>query len=436
MSRLLYTLFYYSLTPLLFLRLLLKHRKSRAYKEQRQDLRLAERFGFFSAPDFSTRPVWFHTVSVGEFIAALPLIQQLRQQYPRFPLVITCTTTTGSAQICKTFAAEIKAGTVFHVYLPYDLPGAMQRFMQQTRPFLGLIMETEIWPNLLHTAQHLSIPVWLLNARMSVRSARGYSRFPGLSKMALQQFAGIAAQDAMDAGRLKALGARDETLYITGSIKFDLKLNPQHQQAGAALRKQLQWQDNKVLIAASTHKGEDEILLRVYQQLKSQHNNLVMIIVPRHPERFQAVAQLLNSVPSLRVVKRSEMEHHVLQTPVDLLLGDSMGEMMLFYACADIVFMGGTLVATGGHNILEPAALQRAIVYGPHMFNFNAINDLFLHYDAARQVADEAALVNVLDSLLSDDKQAAAMAQRATKLMRRNAGALDKILSLLEPALK
>ncbi len=434
MSRLLYSLFYYSLTPLLFLRLLIKHRKSSGYKDQRQDLRLAERFGVFSAPDFTTQPIWFHTVSVGEFIAALPLIKKLRQQYPQYPLLITCTTTTGSAQICKTFTDEIKAGKIFHIYLPYDLPGAMQRFLQQTRPCLGLIMETEIWPNLLHTAQHLAIPVWLLNARMSERSAKGYSRFPHLTKTALQQFTGIAAQNAMDAARLKELGAAADSLHITGSIKFDLNINQQNLQDGQALRKQLHWQDKKVLIAASTHKGEDEILLRVYQQLKMKHENLVMIIVPRHPERFQAVAQLLNST-ELNIAQRSQMNDRV-QLPIDILLGDSMGEMMLFYACADIVFMGGTLVATGGHNILEPAALGRAIVYGPHMFNFTAINELFLHYDAACQVNDEVALEQTLEALLADNKLAEAMADRAKDLMAQNAGALDKILTLLQPLLK
>ena len=245
MSRFFYSLLYYCLTPLLFLRLLLKHQKSSAYKEQRQTLRLAERLGFFPKHTTMTMqqsPVWFHTVSVGEFIAALPLIRQVKQDYPQLPLLITCTTTTGSAQIIKIFSAEIKQGNIAHVYLPYDLPGAMQRFLSNINPRLGIIMETEIWPNLLNQAQQFNIPIWLLNARLSARSARGYQRIHWLMHNALQQFTGIAAQDKLGAERLIKLGAREASLSVTGSIKFDIQLDPQELQAGKILRQQLHWQ--------------------------------------------------------------------------------------------------------------------------------------------------------------------------------------------------
>ena len=441
MPRLLYTLLYYCLTPALFLRLLIKHQKSSAYKEQRQSLRLAERFGFFSTAQFASKinnmslsPVWFHTVSVGEFLATLPLIKQLKQDYPQYPIVITCTTTTGSAQITKTFSEEIKSGYVLHVYLPYDLPGAMRRFLKAIKPRLGIIMETEIWPNLLHVCQQLDVPLWLLNARMSERSARGYARFPNLTKTTLKQFSGIAAQNVMDANRLKDLGANENSLHITGSIKFDLKINPEDINAGTVLREQLHWQDKSVLIAASTHKGEDEILLSVYQKLKKQHSNLVMIVVPRHPERFETVYQLLSGA-TFNVLKRSQMQSEI-QAPADILLGDSMGEMMRYFACADVVFMGGTMVPTGGHNILEPAALGLPIVCGPHMFNFSAINELFLQDDAILQVADIESLENTLDVILSDKQMAVAMGERAKKLMAQNSGALNKMMGLLNPYLK
>lgn len=440
MSRLLYTLLYYCLTPLLFLRLLIKHQKSSAYKEQRQPLRLAERLGFFVKPEFKDKeqaPVWFHTVSVGEFIAALPLIRQVMQDYPQYPLVITCTTTTGSAQIIKTFSTEIKQGKIFHVYLPYDLPGSMRRFFKKTRPRLGIIMETEIWPNLLAAAQQMSIPMWLLNARMSVRSAKGYSRIKGLTQTALGQFSGIAVQNILDAERLKKLGANQDSLSITGSIKFDIQLNPEDIKAGKNLRQQLQWQDRQVLIAASTHKGEDEILLTVYQKLKQLHPQLVMIVVPRHPERFQSVYQLLN-VENIKLIKRSLISDKGINQDktVDILLGDSMGEMIRYFACADLVFMGGTLVPTGGHNLLEPAAMGLPIVYGPHMFNFNAISELFLHYQAALQVADHESLEQALNNLLVDKAGADIMAGQAKQLIQQNAGAMAKMMQLLKPFLQ
>jgi len=428
-----YTVLYYCLTPLFFLRLLIKHQKSRAYKEQRQDLRLSERLGFFKKPQWSYDPIWLHTVSVGELIATLPLIKKIRHTAPLCPLVITCTTTTGSAQIVKLFAEEIAQGQIFHVYLPYDLPGAMQRFLKAIHPRLGIIMETEIWPNLLNKTQQLKIPMWLLNARLSERSARGYQRVQALIQAALQQFTGIAAQDHLDAQRLLALGANKTSLSITGSIKFDIQLNHKDIIAGKQLRKQLHWQDKTVLIAASTHKGEDEILLAVYKQLKVQHPSLCLIIVPRHPERFQSVYQLLQAESSFNVLKRSQI--NTVHSLTDILLGDSMGEMIRYFSCADIVFMGGTLMPIGGHNILEPAALGLPIIVGHQMFNFNAINTLFLHYHAALQVAHVDELQQVLSDLLSDPKKAEKMAHNAQQLIAKNAGAVDKMMVLLKPYL-
>lgn len=438
MARFLYTALYYCLTPFLFLRLLIKHQKSHAYKEQRQALRLAERLGFFTKAkaidNAAIDPIWFHTVSVGEFIATLPLIRQIMQDYPQYPLLITCTTTTGSAQIIKTFSSEIQQAKIFHVYLPYDLPGAMRLFLKNTHPHLAIIMETEIWPNLLVVTQQMEIPIWLLNARLSARSAKGYTRIKGLIAPSLKRFTGIAAQDELDAQRLTKLGADTSSLTITGSIKFDIKLNDDDIQMGKALRRQLHWQDKKVLIAASTHQGEDEILLRVYQALKQDHADLVLIIVPRHPERFQAVYQLLN-VMNTAVLKRSTMKNESHTMAVDILLGDSMGEMIRYFSCADLVFMGGSMVETGGHNILEPAAMGLPIVYGPYMFNFNAINDLFLNYHAAKQVPDEETLKEVINLLLTDKALATQMGQQGKQLVEKNRGSVDKMISLLKPYL-
>jgi len=438
MARFLYTLLYYCLSPFLFIRLLVKHRKSHAYKEQRQSLRLLERLGIFSKPPPGNNPVWLHTVSVGEFIAALPLIRKIRADYPHYPLLITCTTTTGSAQIIKTFAQEIQQKKIIHVYLPYDLPGAMQRFLQTIQPRLGIIMETEIWPNLLHTASKLMIPMCLLNARLSARSVQGYRRIMPLIQPAIEQFSVLAAQHEQDAQRLLKLGANEQSLTTTGSIKFDIQLNQDDIRAGKALRKQLCWLDKKVLIAASTHKGEDEILLSIYRTLKQQYPQLKLIVVPRHPERFQTVYQLLQG-ENIIVVKRSELsagfEPLAENSIADILLGDSMGEMIRYFSCADIVFMGGTLLPTGGHNILEPAALGLPIVYGSYMFNFNAINDLFLQHQAALQLADQESLLQALDGLISDKDKAGKMAHNARQLITQNSGAVNKMMALLKPYL-
>ncbi len=439
MQRFLYSSLYYLLTPLLFLRLLLKHQKSADYKTLRQPLRLAERLGIFTQPLFALvrQPVWIHTVSVGEFLATRPLINKLLEDYPDYPLVITCTTTTGSAQILKTFAQEIAQQRIFHCYLPYDLPGSVRRFLNRTNPSLGLIMETEIWPNLLLECERRKLPVWLLNARMSARSAKGYARFGRLTKNTLQKFTGIAAQDVLDAGRLKELGADENTLHITGSIKFDIKVQPEDLAAGQALRWQLHWQTKMVLVAASTHKGEDKQILEIFQNLRVKHPELVLLVVPRHPERFQSVYQMLSeNAMGLTTIKRTEIASAsaIEQTiSPDILLGDSMGEMMHYFACSDLVFMGGTLVPVGGHNILEPAALELPIVYGPHIFNFYAINELFLQYQAARQVQDTTELEQVLDSLLSDKEERNGLAEKAHQLIEQNAGALDKIMALIKP---
>jgi 3-deoxy-D-manno-octulosonic-acid transferase len=438
-SLLFYRLLHYFLTPFLLLRLLFKHQKSRSYTEQRQSLRLAERFGVFKRPKFSSElsqpPIWFHTVSVGEFIASLPLIRKMMQDYPLHPILITCTTTTGSAQIIKIFTTDIQQGHVFHCYLPYDLPGSMKRFLQRTQPCLGLIMETEIWPNMLHVAKQMSIPLWLLNARMSARSAKGYCRVSKLIGDALQQFSGIAAQDILDAQRLSQLGACEHTLHVTGSIKFDIQLDPNDCEKGLVLRKRLCWQDKHVLIAASTHNGEDDLCLRVFRALRQQYPQLVMIIVPRHPERFQSVYQLLND-SNFNVIKRSAINDTLSNaSATDVLLGDSMGEMMHYFACADLVFMGGTLVSTGGHNILEPAAMGLPIVYGPYMFNFSAINELFLHHQAARQVSDVDSLEKTLSELLGNKKRADKLAHNAQQLIKNNAGAMANNLALLKPYL-
>ena len=437
MARYLYSLLYYCLTPLFFLRLIIKHKKSKYYKNQRQDLRLAERLGFFDIDKFKRKnnnpAIVIHTVYVGEFIASLPLIKSIQKNYPQFPIVISCTTTTGSAQIIKTFKQEISDNTIFHVYLAYDLPGSMQRFLTKIKPQLVLIMETEIWPNLLHYCQQYGINTCLVNARLSERSAKGYARFAKLSNEVLQNFNLILAQNNLDAQRLIKLGASADQVFITGSIKFDIQLKNEDISKGHLLRKKLNWLDKKVLIAASTHQGEDEQIYTIFTQLRQTFPDCVLIIVPRHPERFSAVYQLLND-GKYQLMKRSRLKGSSKKT-IDILLGDTMGEMIQYFSCADIVFMGGTLVATGGHNILEPAAMSLAIIYGPHMFNFQSINDLFLTQQAAIQVEDSEKLLRQLKVLLGQTTQAQEMGKKARQIIDHNTGSVDRIMTHLHPFL-
>jgi len=429
--RILYSLFFYLLTPLLFLRLALKVKKAKDYQVYSQQGRWRERLGWLPTSHFKVAPIWFHTVSVGEFIAALPLIRQVIENHPNIPIVITTTTLTGSEQVLKIFAEQ-----VYHVYLPWDLPHAMQHFYRHLKPRVGLIMETEIWPNLIHHAKQQNIPLVLLNARMSERSARGYSRIGNLTKTMLEDFTAICVQSVEDGKRFLQLGARQDALHISGSIKFDLNVDETLKDKSKSLRHFLNWQDKLVLIAASTHNTEDEIILRVYERLKNTFPQLVLLIVPRHPERFKQIHTLCQEF-GFSVQKRSVIDSELLAAGIkidattQILLGDSMGEMMLYYNLSDIVVMGGTFMPNGGHNILEPAALGLPLFYGSSMFNFKTINETFLQQQAAVQVANEENLYKTLHEYLQEPQRLEKLGKNALKLMEENAGARDKMYQVV-----
>ncbi len=418
--RRLYSLVLSILAPLVLLRLWLRGRRAPAYRR-----RWAERFGYVDK--VAGHPVWIHAVSVGEAQAAAPMIKTLLERYPDIPLLVTTTTPTGSARVKALFGEQ-----VHHVYMPYDLPGAVKRFLLRVQPRLVLIMETEIWPNLFHFCHRDGVPVVIANARMSERSAKGYGRFPGLTTRTLANVTVIAAQDQRDAARFAEIGAVAERIVVTGSIKFDITLPASLREQGEVLRRETLGQNRPVWIAASTHAGEDELILDAFALVREREPSALLVLVPRHPERFEQVVALSRE-HGYRVVQRSEGV--ACRPETEVFVGDTMGEMMLFYAASDVAFIGGSLVPVGGHNVLEAAALALPIVYGPHMFNFEAIHKLFIEVGAARQIRNVDDLADVVATWLGDADQRCRVGQQGLRLVQGNRGALARLLAIIEQQL-
>ena len=416
MNRTLYTLLFHLGLPLVAIRLWLRARKAPAYAR-----RIGERFAM-NLPAMQPGGIWVHAVSVGESIAAAPMIRELLKRYPQLPITVTCMTPTGSERIQALFANEPR---IQHCYLPYDLPWAAARFLERVKPKLGVIMETELWPNHIHQCAKRGIPVALANARLSERSARGYARFAGLTRPMLEEMSLIAVQTEAEAERFRLLGARPECVEVTGSIKFDLSIDPQLLIKARELREQWQAQERPVWIAASTHEGEDEIVLAAHRQLLASYPNALLILVPRHPERFNSVFELCRR-EGFATVRRSSGESVEAQTQV--LLGDTMGELLFLYALADSAFVGGSLVPNGGHNLLEPAALAKPVLSGPHLFNFLEIAAKLRDAAALEEVDDAQGLAVAVQRLFELPQDAQRMAQAGLKVMQLNQGALQRLL--------
>lgn len=416
MNRTLYTLLFHLGLPLVAIRLWLRARKAPAYAR-----RIGERFAL-NLPAMQPGGIWVHAVSVGESIAAAPMIRELLKRYPQLPITVTCMTPTGSERIQALFANEPR---IQHCYLPYDLPWAAARFLERVKPKLGVIMETELWPNHIHQCAKRGIPVALANARLSERSAKGYARFAGLTRPMLEEMSLIAVQTEAEAERFRLLGARPECVEVTGSIKFDLSIDPQLLIKARELREQWQAQERPVWIAASTHEGEDEIVLAAHRQLLASYPNALLILVPRHPERFNSVFELCRR-EGFATVRRSSGESVEAQTQV--LLGDTMGELLFLYALADSAFVGGSLVPNGGHNLLEPAALAKPVLSGPHLFNFLEIAAKLRDAAALEEVDDAQGLAVAVQRLFELPQDAQRMAQAGLKVMQLNQGALQRLL--------
>lgn len=424
--RVIYTSIFYLFLPFILLRLLWRSVATPAYAQ-----RWAERFGFFPALATHKKVVWLHTVSVGEFLAALPLIRHL-QADESVQLVITTTTPTGSERVQATLS-----DSVFHVYAPYDLPDVVARFLKRVRPSLYLVMETELWPNTLAACARRNIPTLLVNGRLSEKSARGYARFDTLTNPMLRNLSRAAIQNSTDAARFVALGLSDDKAIVTGNIKFDLSLNDDLRMQAATLKTQLSNNDQRlVLIAASTHQGEDEIILDAFAQVRASSfesaQTAVLVLVPRHPERFERVAQLCVS-RGFNTVRRSE---HSWNNANDILLGNTMGELMLMFGASDIAFVGGSLVPNGGHNFIEPAAWGLPLVSGEHLFNFAEVARLLMDAGALRTVNSAQSLADELTRLLGDEPSRRQSGTAALQVALDNRGALDKTLLVIAEYLK
>lgn len=418
--RLLYSALFYLLLPFIIARMLWRSIKAPAYRR-----RWAERFGIYKI-SHPQHVLWFHAVSVGESEALLLLLKPLRQRYPGAPILITTTTPTGSARINAALG-----DTVAHVYLPYDLPDAMRRFIRHFKPRLAVIMESEIWPNMLRICAEQAIPVYIANARLSEKSARGYRKVSALVADALAQIHGIAAQTQEDARRFVAAGAQRERVCVTGNIKFDLEIAADLYSEAQRLRTAL-FPGRLVWIAGSTHHGEEEQVLPVFMQLRERFPALLLILVPRHPERFEDVYHLCRS-RGLRAARRSARQACTAETAV--YLGDTMGELKLLYAAADVALVGGSLVPVGGHNVLEPAALGVPVLFGAHMSNFREIATTMLQQRAALQCSDQEMLSREITALLADPQRRSELAVRGKAFVAGNQGATARFLAMLEPYL-
>lgn len=416
----LYTALLYLIQPFVWLRLLLRSRKAPAYRK-----RWAERYGFCRgkvAPD----GIMLHSVSVGETLAAIPLVRALRHRYPTIPITVTTMTPTGSERVQSAFGKN-----VHHVYLPYDLPCAMNRFLDTVRPKLVIVMETELWPNMITALHNRKIPLVIANARLSERSAKGYKKLGNFTRRLMSRITLIAAQNEEDAGRFLELGLKRSQLTVTGSLKFDISVTPELAARAITLRRQ--WAPRrKVWIATSTHDGEESIILDAHRQLLAKFPDLLLILVPRHPERFKDAKELVQK-SGFSYTLRSSGE--IPSGSTQVVIGDSMGELMLLYGIADLAFVGGSLVERGGHNPLEPAAHAIPVLMGPHIFNFKDICAKLQQADGMITVSDAESLVTEITTLLTDEDYRLYYGRHAVEVLHQNQGALQRLLQLLQPYL-
>jgi 3-deoxy-D-manno-octulosonic-acid transferase len=413
LSRVLYSLMLYLLLPWALLHLVWRARKQPEYLEH-----VGERFGIFP-DDMPSGVIWIHAVSVGETRAAEPLVKALQARHPGQRILLSHGTPTG-----RQTGIELYGDRVERCYLPYDFSWASRRFLRRFRPVAGVFMETEIWPNLIRTSVRSAVPVYLVNARMSEKSARGYRRIGRLARGALSRLSCIGAQTDRDAKRLADLGAKD--VRITGNIKFDRFAPAEMLALGATLRDSFGAQ-RPVFLAASTREGEEAMILDALAGSASPE--LLTVIVPRHPQRFEEVAALVKQ-RGYKVQRRSE--NRPIETETRFVIGDSMGEMFAYYAACDIAFVGGSLLPLGGQNLLEACAVGCPVIVGPHTFNFEDATRGAIEAGAAIRIADAAELGGAVNRLLGDSNRRHAMAEAGKRFTDAHRGATEKTLALLK----
>ena len=414
MTRFLYALAWLAATPLVLARLAWRARRQRGYLE-----RLGERFGRY-APAAPGPRIWIHAVSVGETRAAAPLVEALAARHPRHRILVTHMTPTGRATGETLFGDKVE-----RAWLPYDLGFAVRGFIAHFRPDVGILLETEIWPRLIEEAARARVPVVLANGRLSERSARRYAKVPSLTRWSFANLTGVAAQTESDARRFAAIGARDPV--VLGNVKFDLEIPAAAERGGAGFRA-LFGARRRVWVAGSTREGEEALLIDALAA-RPPPDEVLLVIVPRHPERFDEVAALA-AARGFTVARRSTGE--TVAAGVRVVLGDSMGEMLAYYAAADVVIVGGSLAPFGGQNLIEACALGRPVIVGPHTFNFEEAAEGAIRAGAAIRVRDAGEALAAAAALSADDARRREMGERAREFVRAHRGALGRLVAWIE----
>lgn len=419
--RLIYNIVIVLFLPAVLVRLLYRGFRSRAYLG-----RLGERFGLYPGTPHHY-DVWIHAVSVGEVNAAGPLARALTRRNPAMRILLTTMTPTGADQ------ARIAMGPrIDHLFLPYDYPFAVRRFLDHVNPRLAIMMETEIWPNFIAHCDKRGIPLVVANLRLSQRSYRKYARLLPFTRSVFRRIKWLAVQTGLDRERVTRLLGHDRNLSVTGNIKFEINLPASLREVAQVVRRD--WGNERTIwVAGSTHEGEEEIAIEVFKSIRERHPSLLLVLVPRHPERFDSVYRLAQK-SRLKVARRST-QSGAIDDDAAIFVGDTMGELPVFFAASDIAFVGGSLVETGGHNILEACALGKPVVFGPHMFNFLEISQMALEQGAGIQVRDKSELERVLRNLVEDANLRYSCGQNGIKLVENNQGALNRTLAALSPFL-
>jgi 3-deoxy-D-manno-octulosonic-acid transferase len=414
-----YSTLAYLLVPWIIVRLIYRGLRNPAYLK-----RWRERFGYVSSPETS-EVIWIHAVSVGEVRATVPIVKILLEENCQAIIYITTMTPTGSDQVQQLFGDSVR-----HSYVPYDLPGPINRFLSRVKPKLAIIMETELWPNIFRLSDERGIPIVVTNVRLSAASAKRYQKVQHLTRATLARVSCFAVQSQSDAERLIILGAPQDRVHVTGSIKFELNLPASLHEAAEVLRGE--WgRGRPVWLAASTHEGEEELVLRACRQLKHRFPDHLCVIVPRHPERFNQVVRLCRRA-DFKVAQRSEQQGP-LADDTEILVGDTMGELQLFYAAVDAAFVAGSLVPVGGHNLLEASAVGTPVVVGPHITNFLEITQMAVERGAAVQIHRPEQLAPAISDLIGNANRRFGVGEAGKKLVDENRGALVQNIDLLKP---
>lgn len=417
--RRLYTLLLWIALPVILTRLLIRGLRNHSYWK-----RVRERFGWVPRPDVPCT-VWVHAVSVGEVTASSPLVEVLLERYPNLKVIVTTMTPTGADRVAQLFGER-----VLHRYVPYDYPFAINQFLNRIQPALAVILETEIWPNLVHFCHARGCKVIFTNVRLSERSYQRYQHVRRLIAPVLANATAIGVQSEVERERLIGLGARQASIEITGNMKFEVSLPASLPIIAEAVRRE--WgQHRPVFVAGSTHEGEEQIMLSVYESLSGLYPDLLLVIAPRHPERFDSVGRLVRR-RGFDLVRRSDGKP-TLSATTQVYIADTMGELPVFYSAADIAFIGGSMLdGLGGHNVLECCAVGVPVLYGPHMTNFEDIARITSERGAGVQVSDATSLIDTLKTLLSDADQRAQMGERGLRMIKENSGATERAMNLLD----